>query len=324
MNALEPAGAQAARIASLWWLFAMTCLAVYLITLAVIFWGVAVRARRGHHGDPAAPEPPETKVDPKREHRVALVVGGGVAVTIVILFVFMFSDYFTGRALASLAGDTNALTIRVTGHQWWWELRYEDAVTSNTFTTANEIHIPVGRTIRLQLQSADVIHSFWIPQLDGKKDLFTDHATELFLKADKPGTFEGRCAEYCGAQHAHMRLVVVAQPSDEFEAWRLAQIRPAGEPVFETQRHGRDVFLQHTCVMCHTIRGTEAHGRLGPDLTHVGSRNMIAGNSIPNRPGHLAGWIMDPQKIKPGVRMPQNALDPYELRTLLEYLENLK
>ncbi len=320
--ALNPAGAQAWRISGLWSLFCWTCAAVYVITMAVILIGVIRRRRRAD--EPDAPAPPETKTDPAREHRTGIIVAAALGLTIVILFVFMLSDFTTGRALASLSGDKTALTIRLTGHQWWWEARYEDAVTSNTFTTANEIHIPVGRTIEFQLESADVIHSFWVPRLHGKKDMIPGHSTKLFLKADKPGIYYGQCAEFCGHQHANMRLVVVAQPHEEFEAWRTAQIRPAGEPPYDNLKRGRDVFLKNSCVMCHTIRGTIAGGRVGPDLTHVGSRKLLAANTIPNKPGHLAGWILDPQKIKPGVRMPQNALDPHDLRALLEFLESLK
>ena len=320
--ALDPAGAQSSRITSLWWLFCWTCAAVYVLTMAVIVIGVIRKRRRAD--EPDAPAPPTTTPDPAREHRASLIVAAALAVTIVILFVFMFGDFFTGRALASLSGDKSAMTIRLTGHQWWWEARYEDAVTSNTFTTANEIHIPVGRTIQFQLESADVIHSFWVPRLHGKKDMIPGHSTKLYLKADKPGVYYGQCAEFCGHQHANMRIVVVAQPHEEFEAWRTAQIRPAGEPPYPNLKHGRDVFMQNSCAMCHTIRGTTAGGRVGPDLTHVGSRQLLASNTIPNKPGHLAGWILDPQKIKPGVRMPQNAVDPHDLRALLEFLESLK
>ena len=322
--AFRPAGAQANRILSLWWLFIYTCTAVYVVTMAFILIGVVLKRRRGTEGAPDAPEPPTTKPDPAREHKYGVVVAAALGLTLIILFVFMFGDFFTGRALASLSGDTNALKIRLTGHQWWWEARYEDPTPSNTFTTANEIHIPVGRTIHFELQSADVIHSFWVPRLHGKKDMIPGHPTNIFLKADKPGVYYGQCAEFCGHQHAQMRLLVVAHPHEEFEAWRAAQIRPAGEPAYENLKRGRDVFVTGTCQMCHTIRGTTAGGRVGPDLTHVGSRKLLAGNSIPNKPGHLAGWIMDPQKIKPGVRMPQNALDPRDLRALIEYLESLK
>ena len=321
-SAFNPAGPQAGRITSLWWLFCWTCVAVYVLTMATIVIGVIRKRRRAD--EPDAPAPPTTKPDPAREHRATIIVAAALALTIVILFVFMFGDFFTGRALASLSGDKSAMTIRLTGHQWWWEARYEDAVTSNTFTTANEIHIPVGRTIQFQLESADVIHSFWVPRLHGKKDMIPGHSTKLYLKADKPGVYYGQCAEFCGHQHANMRIVVVAQPHEEFEAWRTAQIRPAGEPPYPNLKHGRDVFMQNSCAMCHTIRGTTAGGRVGPDLTHVGSRQLLASNTIPNKPGHLAGWILDPQKIKPGVRMPQNAVDPHDLRALLEFLESLK
>jgi cytochrome c oxidase subunit 2 len=318
--ALNPAGAQAWRISKLWGLYIWICAVVYALTLTVIIGGVALRRRR-NSGDP---EHPTTSPDPRRDRRYGIVVAAAVAVAAVLLFVMMFADFFSGRAIASLSGDTSAITIRVTGHQWWWEALYDDAVTSNTFTTANELHIPVGRTIRFELRSADVIHSFWVPRLHGKKDMIPGHNTATYLKADKPGVYFGQCAEFCGFQHAQMRLVVVAQPWEEYEAWRTAAIRPAPEPVFENQKRGRDVFLASSCVLCHTIAGTPAGGRIGPNLTHVASRKLLASNSIPNMPGHLAGWIIDPQRVKPGVRMPQNNLASEDLRALLEYLEMLK
>jgi len=212
----------------------------------------------------------------------------------------------------------------VTGHQWWWEIQYQDATPSNIVTTANEIHIPVGRPVQIQLRSGDVIHSFWIPNLHGKKDAFPDHETSLWLQADREGFFDGQCAEFCGAQHAHMRMQLVAESESKFQSWLQNQRQSAPQPQSDMQKKGQQVFLSHTCVTCHTIQGTDAGARLGPNLTHLASRQKIAAGTLPNMTGHLAGWIIDPQKIKPGVRMPQNPLNPEDLRALLEYLESLK
>jgi cytochrome c oxidase subunit 2 len=178
--------------------------------------------------------------------------------------------------------------------------------------------------VKIFLQSADVIHSFWVPNLHGKRDLIPNHATEIWLQADKPGTYNGQCAEFCGYEHAKMRLTVTAEKPAEFEAWLFAARQIPPEPSTEILKRGKQVFLSSQCVMCHTITGTRAGGRLGPDLTHVGSRRTLAAGSLPNMPGHLAGWIIDPQQIKPGARMPQNNIKPQDLRALLEYLESLK
>ena len=251
-------------------------------------------------------------------------MAGAMVVTVLLLFVLLFGDIFTGRAVHGFSNTSNQITIRVTGHQWWWALEYVDPTPSNTVTTANEIHIPVGRPIQIELNSTDVIHSFWVPSLHGKKDLVPGHRTTIWLQADRPGTYWGQCAEYCGLQHALMRLVVVAEPEDVFDAWLKGQRQSAAEPATDSEKHGQQVFLSTTCVMCHTITGTIAGGRVGPDLTHLASRSILAAGAIPNARGHLAGWIADPQTIKPGAKMPQNPLPPEDLRDLVDYLEALK
>ena len=260
---------------------------------------------------------------PPGERIYAWWVGAGVIVTTAVLFVLLIHDHAVGRALRSLPAE-NALRLRVPGHQWWWEVRYDDPSPSKMFHTANEIHIPVGRPVEIELQSTDVIHSFWVPKLHGKRDLIPARPTRTLLQAEKPGTYWGQCAEYCGHQHAKMRLMVIAHPPEEFEKWLVAQQRPAAEPTTESQRKGRAIFLRSTCVMCHTIQGTGAGGMVGPDLTHLASRSKIAAGSLPNARGHLGGWVTDPQKIKPGVRMPPNPLKADEIHALLDYLQSLK
>jgi cytochrome c oxidase subunit 2 len=199
-----------------------------------------------------------------------------------------------------------------------------DPEPSNLLTTANEIHIPVGRPIDFELQSADVIHSFWIPNLSGKRDMIPGRATHTVMQADRPGTYWGQCAEFCGYEHAKMRFDVIAEPEADFQKWLAASRQPAAEPTTDSQKRGQQVFMGRSCVMCHTIQGTMAGGMIGPELTHLASRSKIAAGSLPNKRGHLAGWIADPQQIKPGIRMPPNALAPAELQALLDYLENLK
>ncbi len=255
--------------------------------------------------------------------RLAGGVTAAVAVTVALLLALLLGDFVTGRGLHELGG-AELLTVRVTAHQWWWQFRYEAPVPSDMVETANEVHLPVGRTVRFKLESPDVIHSFWVPNLHGKKDVIPGHPTDLYLRADRPGAFWGQCAEFCGHQHATMRFRVVAEPEGDFNDWLEAQRRPAPEPTTETQSRGREVFLKTTCATCHTVQGTPAGGKVGPDLTHIAGREYIASGTLPNTRGHLGGWVSDPQSVRPGVRMPLNPLPPDDLRALLDYLESLK
>jgi cytochrome c oxidase subunit 2 len=320
-SALDSAGPQAARIESLWWLFFWVSVVVWVLVMVFLLVPVLRRRRNAAPAEDA----PVTQPDPAPERRRQVVVAGAVGVTIVVLFVLLIGDFATGRAIHSLhAPDAEALTIRITGRQWWWEVQYQDAVPANIVITANEVHIPVGRPVKFELQSNDVIHSFWVPNLHGKKDLVPGHSLATWIQADRPGTFYGQCAEFCGHQHANMRLAVVAEPEEQFQAWLAAARLPAPEPLDAQQARGRQVFMSSSCVMCHTIGGTTAMGRVGPNLTHVASRPFLAAGAVPNTKGHMGGWIIDPQKLKPGTRMPQNVLTPEELRALLDYMETLK
>jgi cytochrome c oxidase subunit 2 len=233
------------------------------------------------------------------------------------------ADVFTSRAIARMPLK-DAVNIELVGHQWWWEARYKDTDPTREFTTANELHIPVGRPVVVTLRSSDVIHSLWVPNLHGKKDLIPGRTAIMRLRADKPGTYRGQCAEFCGLEHALMVLLVSAEPPAQYEAWAAKQRQPAPPPADDQQARGLQVFLGTSCVMCHTISGTTAQGKLGPDLTHLASRQTIAAGTLPNNRGHLAGWIADPQSLKPGVNMPANALAPDDLQALLAYLESLK
>ena len=250
-------------------------------------------------------------------------VGAAVAATVGILLLFVVASYGIGSSLVARPSDP-ALSIEVTAQRWWWDVRYRDPTPSESFSTANEIHIPVGRPVELILRSLDVIHSFWVPNLNGKKDLIPGQINSLYLQADRPGVFRGQCAEFCGLQHANMALHVVAEAPDAFARWQAQQRRPAPEPQTEEQRRGRDLFMASSCVLCHAIAGTGAGGVTGPNLTHVASRLSLAAGTLPNTPGHLAGWIVDPQMLKPGNNMPPNLLSAGELQALLSYLETLR
>jgi cytochrome c oxidase subunit 2 len=326
-SVLEPAGPQAAAIYRLWWLMFWISAAVFAIVMAVL--GAAVvraRQRRGHWRDtPVGSNPDASDLARERADQPALssAVAVAVGITAITLFALLVASIWTGRVVASL-GASSAVSIDVTGHQWWWEVEYEDATPSQRVRTANELHIPVGRPVVLKVTSHDVIHSFWVPSLHGKRDLIPGYTTALWIQADKPGVYRGQCAEFCGHQHAKMAMYVTAESEADYQKWLGDQRREAPEPKSDVEHRGRDVFLSSTCTNCHAIRGTIAGATFGPDLTHVGSRGSIAAGMLPNTPGHLAGWILDSQGIKPGNRMPPNAVSGNDLQALLAYLESLK
>jgi cytochrome c oxidase subunit 2 len=317
-STLDPAGPGAARIGDIWWLMLIVCAAVYVVVMAMLLWAIARRRRRGLEPGPAPVAP-----EPRRERRMGQVVGVGVALTAAILIVFVLASFQIGRALTARPAEP-AVRIAVTAQRWWWDVRYQDPVPSNSFTTANEIHIPVGRPVELTLRSADVIHSFWVPNLHGKKDLIPGQINTLYIEADRPGVFRGQCAEFCGFQHANMALYVVAEPEEEFARWQAQQRQPAPEPATDAQRRGRDVFMSSSCVLCHAILGTPAGGVTGPNLTHVASRLSLAAGTLPNTRAYLTTWVIDPQRHKPGNNMPPNPLRADDLQALLSYLETLR
>jgi cytochrome c oxidase subunit 2 len=316
-SALQPAGIQASHILDLWHLTVAICTLVFVAVLAVlgyVLWR-APRANAAAAADIAALSRPEANL-----RRWVLLAA---AVSVILLFVLLVADVHTDRTLARLP-LSGALHIRLTGHQWWWEARYDDAQASRMFTTANELHIPVGTPVILTLQSADVIHSFWVPNLHGKKDLIPGRTATIKLRADRPGVYRGQCAEFCGYQHAKMALLVVAEPPAQYQAWAERQRQPAPEPVDIQQRRGRDFFLSSTCAMCHSVQGTMAQAVLGPDLTHFASRKYLAAGTLPNNRGNLTAWILDPHRFKAGVNMPPHALKPDEIQALMSYLETLQ
>lgn len=214
--------------------------------------------------------------------------------------------------------------IEVIGHQWWWEVHYLSGGVSEHFITANEIHIPTGKPIDVLLRTADVIHSFWVPALHGKVEMIPGQPNYIRIEASRPGNYVGECGEYCGEQHAHMRLLVVAQPPAEYEAWHLHQLQPAAEPQTMEAMHGRDVFNQAACALCHTVRGTVAQGKVAPDLTHIGSRQEIAANTYRNDKADLEAWVTHAQSLKPGAEMPNvTEFNGADLRALVAYLQQL-
>jgi cytochrome c oxidase subunit 2 len=318
----DPAGPQSAHINSLWWFMLVVSTVVFILVIAFLFLSISRK-----HSETAAMDwttQPQTDAVIYSEPGKRTAVLIATTITIIILFAFLVDSFLVGRGMTAELERKQGVSIEVTGHQWWWEVRYMNVDASSIFTTANEIHIPVGVPVTFTLKATDVIHSFWVPNLSGKKDLIPGKVATIWFQADKPGVYRGQCAEYCGYQHAHMALWVIAEPREQFKAWQLSQIQSAPAPTTTSQQRGQQVFLSSTCVMCHAINGTPAGSNIGPNLTHLASRNTIAAATLQNDRDHLALWVSDSQKIKPGNRMPPNNLAPDDLQSLLDYLQSLK
>jgi cytochrome c oxidase subunit 2 len=317
-SALDPGGPKAAAILHLSWFLLITATVAYVLVIGALLYALRRSTRR-----PAAFDDSDFD-EPNRERARARWVAAAVAATALILLLFIFVDVTTARSLAGPAGE-RPLRIDVIGHQWWWEVKYPDSANpQNIVGTANEIHVPVGRTVSIKMTSSDVIHSFWAPNLDGKKDLIPGHETRTWFRADSAGVYRGQCAEFCGHEHAKMAFFIVAEPPTRFEHWLESQRSGAATPTDSLAQQGERVFLSGSCAMCHAISGTSAGSNFGPDLTHLASRRTIAAGTLPNDASNLAGWIIDPQIIKPGVKMPPNQLDGNSLQALLAYLATLK
>ena len=312
---LDGAAPQSSKIEWLYWV-------IFWISVVVFVLVIAGFARGGAKTYVSSREMLPLVVNPEGDRRAVWAVGSAVVITVVILFVMLFLSVLTGKSMEGMTAK-NPVTISVTGHQWWWEVKYPNPQSNLIITTANEIHVPVGRPVVVLTHSADVIHSFWVPNITGKRDLLPGYTSAFWFKVDKPGVYRGQCAEFCGLQHAHMGLEVIAEPEDKFEAWEQQQVQPANDPTNAEEKRGQQVFLTHACVLCHTISGTNAASQFGPDLTHIGSRNMIAAETLRNTPGNLAGWISDPQRIKPGNKMAPNPMAPDDLEALITYLKSL-
>jgi len=310
-STFAPAGPAARQLLGLSWTLFVTLGLVYAVVLALLAAAVA-RSRRGRH----APTPAS-------ERRVVAAVLVGGAVVPALVGAALAATTLRGMAALSPGRTADELAVDVIGHRWWWEIRYPDADPARDVTTANELHVPAGRRVRLRLTSRDVIHSFWVPALHGKMDLIPGRTTEIAFEADRPGAHRGQCAEYCGVQHAHMAFWVVVDSPADFDAWLARERRPAEEPLDEQARRGRAVFVAQSCAGCHSVRGTTI-GAGGPDLTHVASRRTLAAGTLDNVPGNLAGWVADPQALKPGNLMPRVPLGAAELHALVAYLGTLR
>lgn len=298
-----------------WGLMGLAVFVIVFIALAV-FVGIWWKRKQWPHDEAGVP-----LLTNGRNGMPWIVIG--VSVSVVLLFGSAVWTFFTLGAVASPPGNPT-ITLDVTGHQWWWEVRYRKyGAPQRTFLTANEIHIPVGQPVRIRLIGTDVIHSFWAPQLGGKMDVIPGQTNITWLEADKAGVYRGQCTEYCGLQHAHMAFQVVAEPAGKFRKWWDHQLGDAAKPTTTAALQGQQVF-ESRCSVCHTVRGLPGnHGILGPDLTHVMSRGMIAAGTLPNTTGYLAAWIENAQALKPGADMPTMALDHQQLLDVVNYVKTL-
>ena len=306
MNVLVPRGDEAGRIASIWWLMAILGLVVYVVVLVLGVLGI--RRRRGGGADS------ESDAIADRRSRHLITWGGIVTPTAVVVLLTAVTAW--GGVRSEAQGE---LTVEVEGRQYWWRVHYPDAGV----TTANEIRIPVDTPVELLLTSGDVIHSLWVPQLAGKLDLVPGRTNRMVIEANTPGVYRGLCAEFCGVAHAHMRMVVVAEPPDVHARWLADQAEPAVEPTTTEAVRGRDVLLG-SCAYCHEVRGTNATSDFGPDLTHLMSRIELGAGVLDNDPDNLADWIRSTQRHKPGNMMPNVTLDDDDLAALIAYLEQLE
>lgn len=259
---------------------------------------------------------------------------GGLAIPIVVLTALFvaglslmsnFPIHGASKLRNSQTAQSMKPEIQIIGHQWWWEIHYLNDDPSKGFITANELHLPVGRPVNIEVETADVMHSFWIPALNGKIDMVPSQPNYIRMIASRPGVYQGQCAEFCGDEHARMRLIAVAQPPAAYSEWLAAQLKPGAQPDTPEAKAGEQIFVSGPCSLCHTVRGTIAGGRVAPDLTHIGSREMIAANVFPNNDAYLEAWITHAQSLKPDALMPDLPdFSGEQLSDLVAYLRQLK
>lgn len=302
-SALDPAGPAAAAIADLWWVMFAVCAAVFALVVILLALGLGFGRKST---SPRAP----------LGDNVFIILGGIAMPAVVLVGLLIYMLAISGKLTPKKAD----LVIEVNGKMWWWDVYYP----ASGIRTANELYVPVGKAVRIDLRADEVIHSFWVPSLGGKTDALPGLTNTHWLTADKPGTYRGICAEFCGVQHARMGFYVVALEEAEYRAWEQTRVGTPTARIADSHAEGRRVFMENGCAECHAIRGTQAVGRVGPDLTHMGSRLSIGAATLPNNFGNLAGWISQPQPIKPGNHMPAAYLEPAELRELTRFLTSLK
>ena len=314
-NALGGDGAEGARFINLFTVFTVISTIMYLLIAGALLFALSRRQR------------PEHTVENRRHHQTSIIVKpalvGWLALVLVGLTALTIASFFTDRSNAADARKP-ALLVKITANQWWWDVEYSPGNPSQTVRTANEIHLPLGVPVHVRLNSNDVIHSFWVPNLAGKQDLIPGRTTDLYLLARKAGLYRGQCAEFCGVQHARMALDVTVESKADFQRWYAAQLKSAAAPATPLELAGYRYVTTRECSACHNISGTPAGGQVAPDLTHFASRRSIAAGTLPMGKGNLYGWVADPQSQKPGSHMPTVGLEPNELHAVVAYLERLK
>jgi cytochrome c oxidase subunit 2 len=307
---VSPRSHQTHVISVLWWwmLGAATVVFVGAVGLLVLAW-----IRRRTEGLPFF----GSREDVPR----GMVIGFGIVIPLVVLLVlFATSDIYAIRFSAAPARSTTRATVQIVGHEWWWEVRYPGTQA----VTANEVHIPARTRVQVIATTDDVIHSLWVPRLARKIDMVPGRENRILMEASQPGTYLGQCSEFCGLQHAHMRLTVVAEPPSAFGTWLANMSRPATVAAGGAAHEGQALFFSRGCAGCHQLRGSGANATVGPDLTHLATRSTLAALTVRNRPEQLAAWIRSPQSFKPGARMPDLGLSPAEARTLANFLDSLR
>ena len=311
------AGVEDRQFLTLFWIFLGVCIFMYALVMIFLLIGLLRRGRAGE----------ANVVETGRHHRshplMRTTLTGWAALIAIGLAALAIASFITDRSMAKAAGNEK-LSVTLTGNQWWWDIVYNSSDASKTLRTANELHLPVGVRTRIILDSSDVIHSFWVPSLAGKQDLIPGRENDITVVPTKTGIFRGQCAEYCGAQHAHMSLVVVVESYPDFIKWWHHQLQPAPQPTTPLALAGYKYVTTGPCSACHNIGGTSASGLVAPDLTHLASRRSLAAGTMPMSKGNLYGWVEDPQSIKPGVKMPTIGLEPDQLHAVVAYLETLK
>lgn len=313
-DALDPHSHQAGDIANLFWVMMAVAFGGLALITGLLVFAWLRRNRRGVGADSEGPHPGEKPA-------WFVVVGMGVVFPLtVVVALFIVSDGAIISVTEAPAAASTAMTVEAVGHQWYWSFRYPGTKA----VTADEMHIPVRTRINLVARTADVIHSFWVPELNRKIDTIPGRNNRILLYANKTGVYRGQCAEYCGLQHAHMSMLVFVQSKEQFRRWLRKQAAPAPAPTSALARRGEQVFLNGSCASCHAIRGTSANGFVGPDLTHLAGRTTLGGVTIPNRRDYLARWIRDSQHYKPGNQMPNFHLRRGQLEALVAYLESLR
>jgi len=314
-SVLAPAGEEASTLHGLLGLTLIVCGIAYLLVL--VFLGAALwRSRLRLNHEPALAATPD-------DRRLSLGLAGWAGVMTIGIFLLAAASFLVDRTLArhdeAAAGD-----IRITGHQWWWRIEYRNPAGTGWIETANELHLPQGRPTRIDIRAADVIHSFWIPNLSGKIDMIPGRANHLTLTPHRLGWVRGQCAEFCGLQHARMALDVKVETPHDYAAWLSGQARPAAAASAPEAERGLTLITTGTCGSCHSIRGTSAQARAAPDLTHVAARRSLAAGTLPMTREALMGWITNPQALKPGAEMPASTLPPADMLAIATYLEGLR